>query len=118
MTDGQRKRVEQYLKLLKQNSPLYETARVLVEDVDIDFEQAIYNTVFAPVLLCFVRWVLDEAQKCGIKRLYFLARDGYQMYLVAEEFCKHSRNQIECRYLYGKNNLLSFNGCFKRCTSP
>ena len=33
------------------------------------------------------------------KRLYFLARDGYQMYLAAQQLCKQYDLDIECRYL-------------------
>ena len=33
---------------------------------------------------------------CG---LYFLARDGYQMYLAARQLCKQYDLDIECRYL-------------------
>ena len=61
----------------------------------------IYNSIFAPVLLDFVEWVLEEAQKQGIKRLYFLARDGYQMYLAAQQLCETRGLAVECRYLYG-----------------
>ncbi|MBO5176995.1 MAG: hypothetical protein J6C07_06025 [Lachnospiraceae bacterium] len=61
----------------------------------------IYNNIFAPALLGFVEWVLQEAKQRGIKRLYFLARDGYQMYLAADFLCKKRDLAIDCRYLYG-----------------
>lgn len=61
----------------------------------------IYNTIFAPVLLDFVEWVLKEAQNRGMQRLYFLARDGYQMYLAAQHLCKTRGITLDCRYLYG-----------------
>lgn len=65
------------------------------------FFKEIYNSIFAPVLLGFVEWVLKEAEQRGICRLYFLARDGYQMYLAAEYLCKKRGLAIDCRYLYG-----------------
>ena len=43
-----------------------------------------FSYVLAPTLLMFVLWVLTEAVKNGKQRLYFLARDGYMMYQVAE----------------------------------
>lgn len=61
----------------------------------------IYNNIFAPALFGFVEWVLQEAKQRGIKRLYFLARDGYQMYLAADFLCKKRGIAIDCRYLYG-----------------
>ena len=30
-----------------------------------------------PILYSYVSWLLEQAQKRGIKRLYFIARDGY-----------------------------------------
>ena len=68
--------------------------------------------VLGPVLLAFVSWVLKQAQESGKSRLYFLARDGWLMYRMAQSLCEaagaHSPsagiflggNLPECRYLY------------------
>ncbi len=101
MEQRQEKRIEEYLNILKKEPALYEVARGQVSDKNIDFAEAIYTVVFAPILVSFVEWVLKEAKKKGIKRLYFLARDGYQMYLAAEWLCKSREYDIECKYLYG-----------------
>ena len=69
--------------------------------VDCKYRRQIYLNTFAPVLLEFVEWVLEQAEKRGIYRLYFLARDGYQMYLAAAHLCELRNIKIECRYLYG-----------------
>ena len=55
--------------------------------------------VFAPVMYAYVSWVLEQAEKENIKRLYFLARDGYQMYLTARILCGEREDAIDCRYL-------------------
>jgi predicted HAD superfamily hydrolase len=39
--------------------------------------------VAAPLLSAYVLWVLASAQREGLKRLYFLARDGEILYLLA-----------------------------------
>lgn len=65
----------------------------------IQSEKEIYKCVLAPTLYEFVVWVLQEALQSGKKRLYFLARDGYQMYLAARQLCKQYDLDIECRYL-------------------
>ena len=57
-------------------------------------------TVSAPLVFGFMWWTIQEAQKKGIKRLYFLARDGYVMYEMAQIICEHFKLEIECRYLY------------------
>ena len=56
--------------------------------------------VLAPCITGFVLWVLKDAVKRGVKRLYFLARDGYFMYQAAKILCGEKNIPIECRYLY------------------
>lgn len=56
--------------------------------------------VMAPVMLRFILWVLDNAVERGHKRLYFLARDGYPMYRMADKICRWKKLPVECRYLY------------------
>lgn len=56
--------------------------------------------VLAPCMTSFVLWVLKEAVNKGIKRLYFMARDGYFMYQTAKILCEKKQIPIECRYLY------------------
>lgn len=56
--------------------------------------------ILAPVLNSFVVWLLQDAGKRGIRRLYFLARDGYFMYRAAEMICRKLQLPMECRYLY------------------
>lgn len=53
----------------------------------------------APTLIEYIRWVLKCAEEDGKKRLYFLARDGYQMYLAARHYTESAGIDIECRYL-------------------
>lgn len=36
----------------------------------------------APLLYSFSKFVLDSAQKKDLKKVYFLARDGYEPYLL------------------------------------
>lgn len=56
--------------------------------------------VLAPVLCMYVDWVLREAVREGRERLYFLARDGYFPYRVAEILCRRRGLPVECRYLH------------------
>lgn len=66
---------------------------------EISVSEDTYIHVFAPVLLEFVSWVLDTAQSDKRQRLYFLSRDGYQMYLAAKQLADLRGLDIECRYL-------------------
>ncbi|HJC57494.1 MAG TPA: hypothetical protein H9700_09030 [Candidatus Eisenbergiella intestinipullorum] len=56
--------------------------------------------VLGPVLYSFLTWVLRRAQETGKKRLYFLARDGWMMYRMAQGLCEAKGLFPECRYLY------------------
>lgn len=56
----------------------------------------IFLCVFAPALTAYISWLIKKAGEDGIKRLYFLARDGWMMKRCAEILAE---GQIECRYL-------------------
>ena len=61
--------------------------------------QDIRKRILSIVMNGFVLWVLKNAQKQGVKRLYFLARDGYFMYQCSKIYCEKFQLPIECRYL-------------------
>jgi len=56
--------------------------------------------VIAPLLTNFVTWVLKDAQKREIKRLYFVSRDGQILCKIAQNLAK-VMPAPQCRYLYG-----------------
>lgn len=64
-----------------------------------EVRDAVFLYVYAPVLMEYVEWVLSEARREGKKRLYFLARDGYMMYLAAQRLAEERNADIEIRYL-------------------
>ncbi len=92
------KRKELYGKILKKSPFLYETVSHGKEPENPSGLAVRY--VLAPALVNFVLWVLAEAKKRGIQRLYFLARDGYLMYHTACWLCERMGLTIQCRYLY------------------
>jgi len=59
----------------------------------------IVQKYISPVLAHYTGWVLSEAQRLGIKHLFFLARDGYQMYNIAKEI-SGNEGTPECSYFY------------------
>lgn len=56
--------------------------------------------LIGPLAFMFVWWVLSEAKKSGIQRLYFLARDGQLLFKVAGALVKEWGLDIEVRYIY------------------
>ncbi len=99
-----RKRIADYGRILR-NAPAHEAAfwdtlrkHSGVEKIP-DVRDATFLSVFAPALTEYIKWVLDEAQKTGIRRLYFLARDGYLLYHLASVLAAKRKLNIELRYL-------------------
>ncbi len=57
--------------------------------------------IAAPLFTSFVFWVLNRAKELGIRRLYFIARNGQIFYKIANKICDVRDYGIENRYLYG-----------------
>ncbi len=51
-----------------------------------------------------MHWVMRRADKEGIKRLYFLARDGQILQKIGEVINKHYAYNIELRYIYSSRH--------------
>lgn len=63
----------------------------------------------APIYVTFVYWLLSDAHQRGIKKIFFLARDGYILYFIAQ--CFHRLfHDIELKYLYVSRNSLYLPG--------
>lgn len=75
------------------------SAGTLVTEKD-PLVQEVTKNIFAPVICDFVGWVLRSAQEKGIKRVYFLARDGWIMYHTAVIIAEKHNIDIELKYLY------------------
>lgn len=89
-----------YQKILQKEPLLYELSASLYEECT-EAEPVRQDTcyVLAPLVFCFTAWVLRRAEREGIQRLYFLARDGYQFYRCALRLCEGWKLPLECRYL-------------------
>ena len=73
-----------------------------VQEMDVpngDPMAVVCSHVLAPALGAFTHWLLEQAKENGVRRLYFLARDGYFFYHAARIFCEAYRLPMECRYL-------------------
>lgn len=53
------------------------------------------------MLYPYVKWLLEDAVKRGIRRLYFIARDGYILKEMAEELVRSRGLQLVIKYIYG-----------------
>jgi hypothetical protein len=59
------------------------------------------SDVAGPLLFGFVHWCLEEAERSGIQRLYFVSRDGQVLQQLALILIEKWNYKVESRYLYG-----------------
>lgn len=103
-----RKRLLRYETILDEAPQISRAVKQVCRDaengiIDIQLKDSysgtLYLNVIAPALIGFVEWVLEKSVKEGKNRLYFLSRDGWQMYLIARKMVEEYGLSIECRYL-------------------
>lgn len=93
---------EKYFDILKKSDGVLWNAAKQVNHAH-SFSSAVEDTmayVGGVSIYLYVSWVLEEAQKRDIKRLYFLARDGQVFYKAAQLICTLKNIDMDCRYLY------------------
>ena len=56
--------------------------------------------LLGPLLAAFVHWTLQQAQQRGVRRLYFLSRDGEILLQVARQLAQRHGYPIELSYLH------------------
>lgn len=91
-------KLENILKKCTKTLPIYDSINEF-DNGKTELEIISFK-VTGPVIVSYVFWILKDAIKNNISRIYFLARDGYLLKSVAEIFCEKFNLDIECRYLY------------------
>jgi predicted HAD superfamily hydrolase len=77
------------------------------QDIQIDFTV----NLIAPLYTCHVYRILESAQKQGINCLFFLARDGFVLYLIAKKLV-HLFPSIRLEYIYASRKSLYLSGIY------
>ncbi|QIK38193.1 hypothetical protein GWK36_09625 [Caldichromatium japonicum] len=67
----------------------------------------------APLFYGFICQVLDEALRRGIRRLYFVARDGMIFLRLAQAIARARGLDLELRYLYGSRRAFRLPSVFE-----
>jgi len=57
------------------------------------------------ILFPYVNWIIFQCQKRKIKRLYFIARDGYILKKIADKILETQNLDIETKYIYGSRKV-------------
>ena len=66
-------------------------------------DEALWNVatgIAGPLLFGYVYWILVRARELGIKRLYFLARDGQILLQIARQISGHLSGELDLKYLH------------------
>ncbi len=95
-----KERVYKYREILKKQPRWYETADQMQNKQQKELLAETNQYVLAPMLCDFVLWILKTALQKRKKQIYFLARDGYQLYHIAETLCERLELPIQCSYVY------------------
>jgi predicted HAD superfamily hydrolase len=64
--------------------------------------------VVAPVLISYVSWILRQARDRGLRRLYFVSRDGQILFEIAKQLNTVWKSGLELKYLYGSRHTWHF----------
>ncbi|WP_372624422.1 hypothetical protein [Falsiroseomonas sp.] len=86
-------------------TPATERERVLAE---------VAAGVMAPMLSAWMLWLLQRARQEGLRRLYFLSRDGQVLLGIAERLETVLQTGIEFRYLHGSRRAMQLSGAPER----
>lgn len=58
-------------------------------------------SIAGPLVYQYVEWVVMQAIRKGLSKLYFVLRDGYILKIVADEIIQSRKLPIETAYLFG-----------------
>jgi glycosyltransferase involved in cell wall biosynthesis len=70
-----------------------------------EFWEMIGYEVAGPLYHAFISWTIERARQLGLKRLFFLARDGFQLLKVFNLFREKQALGIEAAYLFASRRL-------------
>lgn len=87
------------------------TYRILHPDAS---SQALIGAGLAgPLFYGFIRDALDQAQQRGLRRLYFIARDGMIFLRLARAIARERGLDLDLRYLYGSRRAFRLPSVFE-----
>lgn len=77
-------------------------SRIAIENIEISSGPYHIGCRYAaPVLYNYAEWIVGQACKKNIKRLYFIARDGYLIKQIVDVILNCKKISIATHYIYG-----------------
>lgn len=72
---------------------------VRLQEQGNDEQKRFVTNISAPFMVSWTASTIQQAERRGIQKLFFLARDVHSEYLIAKQLSKNNP-QIDCRYLF------------------
>lgn len=94
-----------------QISMLAGLSRSVRKQKSADKFENILSSVIAPLLVPFVAWVIEDARKRKIRKIFFQARDGYVLYRIAQVLLE-GESDLTVSYLYGSRRTFYLPGMY------
>lgn len=76
-------------------------SRYVRMEYGLEGASAIGASAGANILMPYVLWVIQETLRNDIRRLYFIARDGYILKQIADRVIRCKGYDIQTKYIYG-----------------
>lgn len=83
------------------NQLIIGTARNVRNHYELTGNEAIGASLGGSILFPYAWWLVEESIKKGLKRLYFIARDGYIVKKIVDEIVRWRKVPINTFYIYG-----------------
>lgn len=88
---------------------------VKVENIFTDQTETVLRRAYhvgsryaGPLLYCYAEWIIEQALKKKIKRLYFVARDGYLIKKIVDILLTERKIEMVTKYIYGSRKAWRF----------
>lgn len=99
-------RFNEYEKNLVREIGTYDSYLVAAAMARFRFKHALEKEYYAYAyaslyFVPYVNWAVKDALKRGIKCLYFISRDGYQLKRIADTLIRMKHYPIKTKYIYG-----------------
>ncbi len=96
-------------EFLKKADMVYDSAvqiyfgisRYIRQNTALSHAKQIGASLGGMVFFPYIYWIIKKSEKLGIKRLYFVARDGYVLKSIADEVISRYQLKLETYYIYG-----------------
>jgi len=88
------------LSLIQSDSSLSEVATIEA-----------FASVFGPLLLAFVHWIMRTCDEEGIRDVYFIARDGQLPFKTCSKLVAENGQDLRCHYIFASRQALHLPGC-------